>query len=451
MMGLAFSGLAFVAAFLFGRASLGLGMASVLATGYFYGILRANYYDGFSHFIFDCACLGLYLAQLDSILRLLAERKNHPLVMWFKVLVSWPIILFMLFFLFPQHPIIQFIGLRAALWFLPFLLLGGAATERDLNVMARALAVLNLAALALAVAEYRLGIERFFPKNPVTELLYRSKDIAGFTAYRIPGPFTSSAAYGGMMAATVPWLFGRWIQPRVHPLESVLMLAGMLAAALGVFLCGSRSPVIHLFAMACYMVLQLRSQLPALMLMLVAGLGVAYVVSNDERLQRFTTLDDADAIVKRIHGSAHVGILEVLMDYPMGNGLGGAVGTSIPSFFLQYAADFKQVGGENEYSRIALELGILGLLLWLGFLATLLLRRPIGPTPAWNQGARLVWIYTLLCWATAIIGTGMMTAIPGTALLLFGMGMISGVGRRPVLATRKAPSTVPATMQQPAF
>lgn len=429
MIGLVLSVTAFVAAFVAGRIGLGLGLIAVATTGYFYGIVRANYYDGFSHFLFDAACLGLYLTQAEAMLALLRRRANHPLVIGFKVLFLWPFCVMALFFLFPQSPLIQFVGLRAAVWFLPFLLLGGAAQERDLNVFACGLAVLNLIALAFALAEYHWGIERFFPKNPTTELIYRSRDVAGFSAYRIPGTFSSAAAYGGTMVASLPWLFGRWIQRSASLWEKGLMLASMAAAALGVFLCGARSPVILLFVMAGYMMLQLRSQLPALVMVLATCGAIAYVVSSDERMQRFTTLEDTDRVIRRIHGSANVGILEVVANYPLGNGLGGATGTSIPAFLMNQEPDFKQIGGENEYCRIALELGLIGLAFWIAFLVAILSRKARGPSPAWDTGARLLWLYAAVSWATAIIGTGTLTSIPSTTLMLLGMGVISAPNR----------------------
>lgn len=435
MIGLLLSVTAFVAAFVAGRIGLGLGMFAVATVGYFYGILRANYYDGYSHFLFDAACFGLYLAQAETMLKLLRRRPGHPLVIGFKVLFLWPFCVLALFFLFPQSPLIQFVGLRAAVWFLPFLLLGGAATERDLNTLARGLALLNLVTLAFALAEYHWGVERFFPKNPTTELIYKSRDVAGFTAYRIPATFSSAAAYGGTMVASLPWLFGRWVQRSTSLLEKGLMLTSMAASALGVFLCGARSPVILMFFLVGYMVLQLRSHLPALLLVLATGGAIAYVVSSDERMQRFTTLEDTERVVRRIHGSANVGILEVVVSYPLGNGLGGATGTSIPAFLMNEQSNFRQIGGENEYCRIALELGLIGLFLWIGFLVAILTRKAYGPSPAWDTGARILWLYSAISWGTALIGTGTLTSIPSTSFLLLGMGVISAPNRAAVRGT----------------
>jgi hypothetical protein len=429
--GLVLTVAAFAVCFCLGRVSLGLGMSALVMVGYAYGILRANFYNIYTYFLFDAACLGLYLARLETLAAAWTRGDRHPFLFWSKLVVLWPFVVMAGFFLVPQHLFIQLVGLRAAVWFLPFLLLGAAAQDRDLRLLSRCLAVLNLVALAMGLAQFFWGVERFFPRNPVTELIYRSRDVAGFTAYRIPSLFSSAAAYGGTMAASLPWIFGRWVQGGVRWAESLLLTAGICAAALGVFLCGARLPFVFLVSLSAYLVLQLRSRLPALVMMAVLAAGIGYVVSSDERLQRFTTLEDTEKVVTRIQGSANLTLLEIVLEYPWGNGLGGSVGTSVPRFLLDLSPGFFQVGGENEYSRLALELGIPGLLLWIGLLLNTLLRRASGPTPGWDIGSRLVWLYAVLVWLAGLIGTGVLTAIPGAALLLFGMGAISGVAASP--------------------
>jgi hypothetical protein len=124
--------------------------------------------------------------------------------------------------------------------------------------------------------------------------------------------------------------------------------------------------------------------------------------------------------------------LELLTTYPMGNGLGGG-GTSIP-FFLQHLIK-DPVVMENEFCRILLEQGAVGLALWLGFMLWLLTR----PAPPWRHpwalGWRLFWIGCASNFALAILGTGMMTSIPQSALLFLCMGFLavprSALRRRP--------------------
>src|SRR5207245_2275861 len=150
-----------------------------------------------------------------------------------------------------QDFLIQLVGLRGNALLLPFILFGAAldATERDR--LALWLAALNIIAFVFAVAEFSLGLEPFFPRSPVTELIYQRPAVADYTALRL----------GWLAAASV----------------------------------------------------------------------VAWVVSSDERLQRFTTLWETEEVVERIAGSVNMTFVEIAQQFPFGNGLGGG-GTSIPHF-----------------------------------------------------------------------------------------------------------------------
>lgn len=93
MVGLACCLLALVSTWVAARRSLGHGLGVFFAWGYVYGVLRANFLDGFAHFIFDASVLGLYCARLQS--QFLA--RNHPnfraLTGWVLALAIWPTLL----------------------------------------------------------------------------------------------------------------------------------------------------------------------------------------------------------------------------------------------------------------------------------------------------------------------------------------------------------------------
>jgi hypothetical protein len=80
---------------------------------------------------------------------------------------------------------------------------------------------------------------------------------------------------------------------------------------------------------------------------------------------------------------------------------------------------------ENEYARILAEQGILGLMLWLGFLSWFFYRGLLafraGP---FATTRRLNWCLIAIGFGTAWIGTGLLTSIPGTALFLLGAGWV---------------------------
>jgi hypothetical protein len=430
-------------------------MVAVLTAGYFYGFLRARFFDGFSHFIFDAAVLGLYLGHLT---RMGTLRPPHApdLYQWVTVLLAWPVVIFGLAVLYPQHLLIQLVGLRAAVWFLPFLLLGGWARLADLTPIARAIAVLNLVALLVGVGQYFLGLEAFFPRNAVTELMYKSKDVAGFKEHRIPATFVQSAAYGGVMVAGVPFLVGRWLAARDRPLEKLLLVAALLAAAVGAFLCGSRTPVLFMMVLGLATAYKLRRNLSNLVPVVLIAAAVWYVVTGSERLQRFLSLQDTEMVMDRVGGGANVGVVELVLSYPMGAGLGSAFGTSIPSF-LQHLSTLEGVGVENEYARIGIEQSVVGAVLWLAFLAWMVTKRRVRLPDGWQVAEHLMLGVVILSWVNATLGCGMLTSIPGTSLLLFQMGLLGktsvpmippqGAGRRPggPSARLARPASVPRT------
>ena len=427
-----------IAAFAFsyaaGRRSLSAGLVTVMTVGYAYGILRANVTEVYSHFIFDAAVVGLYLTQLGR--RRAADgasrREQRALALWVGLLIGWP---FLLFFVPVQDYAVQFVGLRGNVFLLPFMLLGARLTDRDARHLALAFAALNLAAFAFALAEYFFGVERFYPYNAVTELIHRSTVDEDFTnpdrstALRIPATFTSAHAFAGMLVLTFPLIFGLWTQRR----EAVrwrknLLSAALVASLLGVFMAAARSPVIilALLLVTTLIVGRLRVQGWALWLVMLVGIG--WVVSSESRLQRFTSLGDVEVVSERVYWSVNENFLGMVAEYPMGNGLGGG-GTSMP-YFLQGRVVPPTIYMENEYARIILEQGVFGLCLWLAFIAWVFGRGVIRRADAWYLGRRLLWVACAAFFLTGMIGRGLLTSIPGTALMLLGIGWIAVRQRR---------------------
>ena len=87
-MGLALCGLAFVAALIGAWRSTVAGMGVVLTVGYLFGILRANFPDTYSHFIFDSAVLGLYLSLLAGLWRRPRSPAERSLRGWLAVTIA---------------------------------------------------------------------------------------------------------------------------------------------------------------------------------------------------------------------------------------------------------------------------------------------------------------------------------------------------------------------------
>src|SRR5262249_6717207 len=142
------------------------------------------------------AVLGFYFSRFGVRLPLATATRIRPLQSWVIVLIVWSGIMFLLPL---QHPLIQLVGLRGNAFLLPFLLIGGQLQTEEVRRLSVWLAALNLVALGFATAQFFLGVPMFFPVNAVTEIIYKSNDVADYTAYRIPATFANAHAYAGAM------------------------------------------------------------------------------------------------------------------------------------------------------------------------------------------------------------------------------------------------------------
>jgi len=413
MTALALCILAFGATYYAGRKSLGLGISVLLAVGYFYGIVRANVLATLTYFLFDGAVLALYLSQKWG--GRANQSRSGALGSWLLLLLLWPCLLIFV----PTQPVlVSLVGLRASTFFLPMAWFGSRLRSQDLQYLSFSLAVLNLAALGFAAAEYVLGVPRFYPLNATTFLIYMSADVAG-GFLRIPAIFSSAHAFGATMVGSIPFLVGAWEHFRARLLR-ILMLAGIAAAMLGVLMSATRLNFIIGTALLVLSILKggMKAKRKAIFMVLIAGVTV--VALRNERFQRFKTLSDTDMVEERVHGSVNRGFFEILLEYPLGNGLGGG-GTSVP-YFLQGQVR-TPISTENEYERILCEQGIIGLLLWVGFIGWFFARYRVafrrGP---WQTTRRMIWLLSAVGLATSAIGNGTLTSIPATVFLLLGIG-----------------------------
>jgi hypothetical protein len=417
LIGLFLCLLAFYASYVCGRRALGHGLGATLAVGYGYGILRANFPDGGSHFIFDAAILGLYGAAFRQGGS--GTARPGPVRAWVIVLAVWPCLVALVPF---NHVLVQLVGLRAAIFFLPLVLVGARLEERDLELLARWLVRLNLIALAFGAAEFVLGIERFYPHNAVTDIIYRSTDVGAARHHRIPAIFPNAHAYGGSMVATLPILASRLGGVPLGR-ERWLTIAAIVAAVLGVFLCAARLTAVGLLVVGGVTLLVTPAARRAKFGVAAVAIVVVLLVSQSERLQRFSLLADPDAVALRVSGSVNLGLLEIFLDYPMGAGLGSAVGTSMPFFLLHLAP--QKIGMESEFGRIAIEQSLIGLGLWVVFIVLTLTRRPRRRKRShWSVAIPSTRSFVAFSWLTAFIGTGLLSSIPGTLLVLLSMGLL---------------------------
>jgi hypothetical protein len=406
----------------------------VLGVGYAYGIVRANVPEMFSHFIFDTAVIGLYMAQLFRRLNPVEEYRVAPLRMWLEFLIVWPLVLFLVPI---QDYVIQFVGLRGNIFLLPFIFLGARLTGEDRYRLALCIAGFNLVAFAFGGAEYFLGLEVFFPHNQVTQLVYLSKDVVGHTQYRIPASFANAHAYGGTMVMGLPLLLGALVQKHKAGLQFQLLVLGLGTALLGILMSAAKTHFLVAGILIIVATFSLRSRLGYGLGWLILICGIGWFVSGEQRLQRFVELRNTDAVAERVSWSVNMTLVEIAVQYPFGNGLGGG-GTSIP-YFLQ-GRIINPVAMENEYARIILEQGLTGLLIWILFICWIATRRDHNPNSAWYLGRRLAFVSATVFFVIGLTGTGLLTSIPQTSLFLLLVGWVGA--REPVLNEVAAPFPV---------
>jgi hypothetical protein len=417
--------------------SLGWGFVATFVVGYFSAVIRANYLSVYTTFMFDAAVLGLYLGFI-----LTGSRRGRGVhlegVPFVVFLIAWPVFVAIV----PvNHYLVQLAALRAAVWFLPVLLIAARLTTADLALVTRGLALLNLVALAVGIYLYKNGVEALYPNNAVTTIIYLSNDVAGNRYHRIPATFLSAHAYGGTMLTSLPFLLDRLAGRGVGVTDRWLALAGLIAAAGGLLMCGARSPLVLLALMLLIAWPLSRFSLKLLAILAVFVGGGLLVASGNERFQRANTLGDTEYVSKRIHGSANEVFFQLLLEYPAGAGMGSAVGTSIPYFLAHVAPE--PIGLENEYCRILIDQGWVGLGGWLAFLTWLLIRPPLARMVCWRAGIIFMYALCLGSWLTAFLGTGMLASIPGSVLLLTQMGVLLAVRTRGAVSGAIRPRPVP--------
>jgi hypothetical protein len=410
--------LVFAASVWASRRSLVHGLVAVLATGYCYGILRANVISPYSHFIFDSSLAGLYVSQLW--VRASAEEKQRSAMLraWLVALIAWPILVCFMPF---QTFLVSMVGLRGNVFFLPLCLFPVRLKSQDWLSLGIAIAALNTLAFGFGAAEYLIGVEPFYPISPVTLIIYASQDVAGYQYFRIPATFVNAHGYAGTMVCTLPLLIGAWCQPDLNRIRRCILFSGLATALIGILMANTRVYVIDAaIVIAAGLLWGKMSARKRLVWCGVIAATIILAFSND-RLQRFTSLSDSDAIEGRIRGSVNRTFFEILGEYPMGNGLGGG-GTSIPSFLEGEVK--RPIAMESEYARILLEQGVIGFLLWMGFVLWFLTSSFSSAPDKWVIARRLTWYCCAVFLASAMIGTGLLTSIPSTALMFLGMGWV---------------------------
>jgi hypothetical protein len=195
-----------------------------------------------------------------------------------------------------------------------------------------------------------------------------------------------------------------------------------VTAILGVFMSAARTHFVVLILLLTVFTFSTRLRPIYRVGWLMTLLLVGYIVSTNERMQRFTTLGDKEYVSFRVQSSVNVSLLEALTQYPFGVGLGGG-GTSIPYFLADKVEQPMAI--ESELGRIQLEMGIIGAAAWMAFVLWIVTRPRAYRGDPWFLGIRLAWFACMAFLLIGLIGTGLFTAIPCSSIFLLSLGWIS--------------------------
>jgi hypothetical protein len=419
-MGLALCFVAFAGAVAITRRGLGAGTGFVLLVGCIYGWLRCWFYNPATHFVFDASLLGLYAVAFTrrrgSVLGNSSALQN-----WALVLSAIPLLILFASPLIEGQPfVIQLVGLRSVLLFVPAIVVATYLSDSDVEALTDWALVSVFVATLFALGELILGVDQFFPINAASRNIFSAADAGPMYETRIPASFASSHLYGGTMMTLMPLLVLRLERGRRF---LTLTRLGLAAAACGAFLCSARIPVLTLVLLVVVWAVATRNRRNVVVSVLLGSIAVSVVVFSSARFRRYETLRDSEVIETRLGSGLNRGLLDVVLENPVGRGLASAIGTSVPYFLADQAKP--QEGIESEFSRLALELGVVGLLAWLLFVVWCLgldfrrLRRFGGSVDA------LMWAACVAAWLTGVIGAGALNAIPATFMLLIQMALVA--------------------------
>jgi len=400
---------------------------AAISVGYFSGIIRANYQSIETTFLYDTAIFALYTSVSLGHTKKFKNAITSQAGQFVLMLILWPLFLTLVPI---NNFFVQLVALRGNAWLLPIVIIATRIKRDDLFVFARGFAILNVIAMAVGMYLYVKGVESLYPRNEVTRVIYSSKDVGGTSdkeaLYRIPSVFLSAHAYGGTMVLTIPFLLGGLLYRKRHIFERALFVAGLVGAVAGILFCAARQPLwmLGLILIATWIQTGMSPKV-GIVLGIFAACGL-YAISGNERFQRGIDIakgaGDSSFTARRIYGSVNEELFETFFAYPMGAGMGSSVGTSIPYFLSDFQP--KAIGAENEYSRIAVDQGWIGLGCWIFFLVWTHVPRPNSREPSLSFLLRMMHSTTAMMWLTAFIGTGTLSSVPSSTIALTMMGIL---------------------------
>ncbi len=213
---------------------------------------------------------------------------------------------------------------------------------------------------------------------------------------------------------TIAVIAGAWVQPHYGKWQARLMGAALLVSMLGVFMSATRVNALILFALVMTTVFSGRLPGAYRFRYLIVLAAVGYVVAGEERLQRFTTLQDPEFLSERLVGSVNLTFFELAGQYPLGNGLGGGghQRPALPAVRGFATSSRWRTSTRGSCSSSGCRVWSCGGCSSAGCSRAANIRR----TDMFYFGRRLAYVACACCFAMGLLGVGLFTSVPATTL-----------------------------------
>jgi hypothetical protein len=377
----------------------------------------------------DAMIAVVYISFFAALRRKEAQRFRPPFLIPFLVFFWFGVIQVFN----PGSPSIFFglLGLKLYFYYVPLVLIGYALLDSEEDL--RKFFGVNLALAAiigtLGIIQAVLGHTFLNPEHPQEDIrllseLYRPTSVAGVNIYRPTSVFVSDGRFTSymMLAWIMAFGFGGYLLLRSRK-GRFLSFACLGIISLAIVLGGGRGPLLWtagsaLICAAAFLwgapwrqgeVLRVIRSLQRALLIGGLALLIFFFAYPDALLSRFAFYSETLSL-----DSPTGELIYRARDYPIQNFLNAfqnprwpyGYGTGTASLGVQYVARILHYvspagGTENGFGSIVLEMGILGLLLWLFWTSALVVAgwnvvRKLRGSPWFPLGFAIVWFTFLL-------------------------------------------------------
>ncbi len=268
------------------------------------------------------------------------------------------------------------LGLK--LMFLPWLIIPMAYVYAEnfeaIEKFAKTTVICSIPASIFGIIQYIKGpsymVATFGPGFEATSIVAM---ISGFSEkesfFRVIGTFATSALYAQFLAANIMLCFGL-IFSKSRP--RYLWLAALFLSFFVLLTTGSRAGFIMLLSMVGAFALLLKKGRPMIIGFLLLGFGFYMGISvlNPAMGKRYASAFETENFKGRTYGTTSQEFPLLLGKYPMGKGIGAASQAS--RYLGKVQGQFNLI--ENYTSKLQLELGIMGVLIFYLFAGILFFR-----------------------------------------------------------------------------